>query len=98
MYGLAPPIANMCCRFCYQSEDNDPSPEYEEYLACSVCGDNGTLQRVSALNFIVDVTEWKNRGKATNDSKSRVQALTFVPAAHRQCARSAGSLASDEGT
>lgn len=29
---------------------------------------------------------------------SRVRALTFVPAAHRQCARDAGSLAADEGT
>ncbi|SMR50115.1 unnamed protein product [Zymoseptoria tritici ST99CH_3D1] len=44
------------CVFCQQTEDNDPSEDYEEYLACSVCGDN----------------------------------------AHRQCARTAGSLASDE--
>jgi hypothetical protein len=27
--------------YCNQDEENDPSPEYEEYLSCSVCGDNG---------------------------------------------------------
>ncbi|PWY87640.1 hypothetical protein BO70DRAFT_351123 [Aspergillus heteromorphus CBS 117.55] len=27
------------CIFCGQDEDNDPSEEYEEYLACAVCGD-----------------------------------------------------------
>ncbi|CAK4019938.1 histone acetyltransferase, MYST family [Lecanosticta acicola] len=49
------PDANRCV-FCEQGEEDDPSEEFEEYLACSVCGDN----------------------------------------AHRQCAREAGSLASDE--
>ncbi|WPH00262.1 Hypothetical protein R9X50_00308600 [Acrodontium crateriforme] len=44
------------CIFCGQDEEHDPSEEFEEYLACSVCGDNS----------------------------------------HRQCARDAGSLASDE--
>jgi len=28
-------------RYCKQDEDNDPSPEFEEYLSCAVCGDNG---------------------------------------------------------
>jgi hypothetical protein len=28
--------------YCNQDEMNDPSPDYEEYLACGVCGDNGT--------------------------------------------------------
>ena len=31
-------------RFCKQTEENDPSEEYEEYLACAVCGDNGKKQ------------------------------------------------------
>jgi histone acetyltransferase SAS3 len=31
------------CVFCDQDEDNDPSPDFEEYLACAVCGDNGRL-------------------------------------------------------
>lgn len=30
-------------RFCEQDEDHDPSVEFEEYLACAVCGDNGEL-------------------------------------------------------
>ncbi|EDU44990.1 histone acetyltransferase MYST2 [Pyrenophora tritici-repentis Pt-1C-BFP] len=28
------------CVYCRQDEDNDPSPEFEEYLSCAVCGDN----------------------------------------------------------
>lgn len=27
-------------RFCLQGEEHDPSEEYEEYMACTVCGDN----------------------------------------------------------
>ncbi len=30
-----------CTRFCQQDEENDPSEEFELYLACGVCGDNG---------------------------------------------------------
>lgn len=30
-------------RFCQQDEENDPSEEFELYLACDVCGDNGPL-------------------------------------------------------
>ncbi|PMD46265.1 hypothetical protein L207DRAFT_507180 [Hyaloscypha variabilis F] len=44
------------CIFCQQDEENDPSEEFELYLACGVCGDN----------------------------------------AHRQCARNADALKSDE--
>ena len=29
------------CVYCGQDEEHDPSEEFEEYLACSVCGDNG---------------------------------------------------------
>jgi len=32
------------CVFCGQSEENDPSEDFEEYLACAVCGDNGMLE------------------------------------------------------
>jgi len=30
-------------RFCGEDEEHDPSEEFEEYLACAVCGDNGKL-------------------------------------------------------
>lgn len=30
-----------CGRFCNEDEEHDPSEEYEEYLTCAVCGDNG---------------------------------------------------------
>lgn len=29
-------------RFCGQDEEHDPGEEFEEWLACAVCGDNGT--------------------------------------------------------
>ena len=28
-------------RFCKQDEEHDPSEDFEEYMACAVCGDNG---------------------------------------------------------
>jgi ethanolamine ammonia-lyase large subunit len=36
--------ANNEYSFCGESEDNDPNPEFEEYLSCAVCGDNGKLR------------------------------------------------------
>lgn len=84
-------------RFCGQSEEDDPSEEFEEYLACAVCGDNGEF------DFVLRIVKFTERRIAIRKYKwvfrnSRVRALTSVPAAHRQCARDAGSLASDEGT
>ncbi|KAL9115620.1 MAG: hypothetical protein Q9187_007225, partial [Circinaria calcarea] len=46
------------CVFCGQDEENDPCEEFEEYMACAVCGDNS----------------------------------------HRQCARDAKSLTTDDDT
>lgn len=83
----------MHCRFCNEDEEHDPSEEYEEYLACSVCGDNG--MSISAVTLNHEEKHAANRNISRN---SRVQALTSVPAAHRQCAREAASLAADEGT
>ncbi|KAG0648641.1 Histone acetyltransferase mst2 [Hyphodiscus hymeniophilus] len=31
------------CIFCQQDEENDPGEEFELYLACGICGDNGQL-------------------------------------------------------
>ena len=39
-----PDILTLTCllgSFCGQNEEDDPSEDYEEYLACSVCGDHG---------------------------------------------------------
>ncbi|KAI9758839.1 MAG: hypothetical protein M4579_002785 [Chaenotheca gracillima] len=32
------------CIYCGEDEENDPSEDYEEYLACAVCGDNSHRQ------------------------------------------------------
>jgi histone acetyltransferase SAS3 len=64
---------NLLLRFCHQDEEHDPSEDFEEYMACAVCGDN--------CKFFV--------------SASVDQADEAV--AHRQCARDADALKSDEG-
>lgn len=44
---VGPSDGNTICRsltfasFCHQDEDSDPSEEFEVYLSCAVCGDNG---------------------------------------------------------
>lgn len=35
------------CRFCGQDEEHDPGEEFEEWLACAVCGDNGMFPRLA---------------------------------------------------
>ncbi|KAF2812406.1 uncharacterized protein BDZ99DRAFT_439527 [Mytilinidion resinicola] len=37
------------CVFCGEDEEHDPGEEFEEYLACAVCGDNGALSSVPKL-------------------------------------------------
>ncbi|KAF2001868.1 hypothetical protein P154DRAFT_521348 [Amniculicola lignicola CBS 123094] len=50
------------CIFCGQDEENDPSPEFEEYLACAVCGDNAHRQcarDASTLSPDDSATQWR---------------------------------------
>jgi hypothetical protein len=35
--------------FCQQDEDHDPAEEYEEYLACAICGDHGACTLASRV-------------------------------------------------
>jgi histone acetyltransferase SAS3 len=37
------------CIFCQQDEENDPSEEFELYLSCGVCGDNGLFTSTISL-------------------------------------------------
>ncbi|KAL6707745.1 Histone acetyltransferase [Coniothyrium glycines] len=49
------------CTYCGQDEDNDPSPEFEEYLACAVCGDNAHRQCARNANTLSpedDASDW----------------------------------------
>lgn len=39
-----------CLSFCGQDEEHDPGEEFEEYLACCVCGDNGKLLRSPVMS------------------------------------------------
>ncbi|PYH96266.1 histone acetyltransferase [Aspergillus ellipticus CBS 707.79] len=45
------------CIFCGQDEDNDPSEEYEEYLACAVCGDHAHRQCAREQNALEDADD-----------------------------------------
>lgn len=57
------------CIFCQQDEDHDPSPEFEEYLACAVCGDNAHRQcarDADALESDEDAEKWRCPGCVSN--------------------------------
>ncbi|KAF1845386.1 uncharacterized protein K460DRAFT_366277 [Cucurbitaria berberidis CBS 394.84] len=52
----------MACTYCNKDEDNDPSPEFEEYLACVECGENAHRQCARAANTLSpddDVEHWR---------------------------------------
>ncbi|CAO2655877.1 Nn.00g046800.m01.CDS01 [Neocucurbitaria sp. VM-36] len=58
------------CIYCNQDEDNDPSPEFEEYLACVVCGDNAHRQCARDANTLSsddDVKHWRCTACIQND-------------------------------
>jgi hypothetical protein len=69
-------LFNELVRFCQQDEEHDPSEDFEEYLACAVCGDNCML-----ISF----------------KHSILSSKANIAVAHRQCARDAGALKSDDG-
>ncbi|KFX95643.1 hypothetical protein V490_03723, partial [Pseudogymnoascus sp. VKM F-3557] len=65
----AEPIDPNRCIFCHQDEEHDPSPEYEEYLACAVCGDNAHRQCArdsEALEADEDAAKWRCPGCVSN--------------------------------
>jgi len=42
-------------RFCGEDESNDPSEDFEEYLACASCGDNGEWNQIdNNIEFFFD--------------------------------------------
>lgn len=50
------------CTYCNQDENDDPSPEFEEYLSCVVCGDNAHQQCARdnhTLRADDDAKEWR---------------------------------------
>lgn len=68
-------------RYCEGDENEDPSEDFEEMLACSSCEDKCELKFTHKLDI------YNDRGLAD---------VAAVPAAHRQCAREANSLDSDD--
>ena len=35
--------------FCEEGEENDPSEDYEEYMACAVCGDHCKYETIMGM-------------------------------------------------
>ncbi|OAF63342.1 hypothetical protein VC83_00179 [Pseudogymnoascus destructans] len=65
----AEPIDPNRCIFCHQDEEHDPSPEFEECLACAVCGDNAHRQcarDAEALEADEDAAKWRCPGCVSN--------------------------------
>lgn len=58
------------CTYCNQDENDDPSPEFEEYLACVVCGDNAHQQCARdnhTLGPDDDAKQWRCTACIQND-------------------------------
>lgn len=64
----------MTARFCEQDELHDPGADFEEYLACAVCGDNGKCQVIQIGRSKQNMREVECEGM---QSRSRVQMLTL---------------------
>lgn len=58
------------CIYCNEDEENDPSPDYEEFLSCSVCGDNAHRQCARNANTLSrddDAQHWRCSSCIQND-------------------------------
>ncbi|KAL8993756.1 MAG: hypothetical protein Q9169_006102 [Polycauliona sp. 2 TL-2023] len=71
------------CVFCGQDEEHDPSEEFEEYMACAVCGDNSHRQCARDANSLSsndDAAKWTclacvNNGLEPDDDETELQSL-----------------------
>ncbi|EON69057.1 hypothetical protein W97_08370 [Coniosporium apollinis CBS 100218] len=64
------------CIFCGGKEEDDPSEEFEEYLACAVCGDNAHRQcarNASSLGASDDAERWRCTNCVENGLEADVQ-------------------------
>ncbi|KAL5115906.1 Histone acetyltransferase [Pleosporales sp. CAS-2024a] len=62
------------CIYCNQDEENDPSPDYEEYLACRVCGDNDVKRWRCSACIQNDLHDESN--EESHDEEEPPQSLT----------------------
>lgn len=72
-------------RFCGQDEENDPSEEFEVYLACTVCGDNAHQQcarNADSLGTDDGKTFVYGNSSAANESQNHLNGA--APAALRK--------------
>ncbi|KAL8947692.1 MAG: hypothetical protein Q9222_006060, partial [Ikaeria aurantiellina] len=70
------------CIFCGQDEEHDPSEEFEEYMACAVCGDNSHRQCARDANSLSsDDAKWRcptcveNALEPDHDNENELQSL-----------------------
>ncbi|POS87211.1 hypothetical protein EPUL_004051 [Erysiphe pulchra] len=72
-----------CCIYCHKDEENDPSEEFELYLACGICGDNAHRQCARNANALQtedgkyeclsnNLAPKKTTQQATSPSKRRI--------------------------
>ncbi|KAL8865269.1 MAG: hypothetical protein Q9174_006975, partial [Haloplaca sp. 1 TL-2023] len=79
------------CVFCGQDEEHDPSEEFEEYMACAVCGDN-------VFWYFEDYVARLSFEDLPDNLRNKYDYRANGYAAHRQCARDANTLSSDDDT
>ncbi|KAF9875978.1 moz sas family protein [Colletotrichum karsti] len=68
------------CMFCKQDEENDPAEEFEEYLACGVCGEN--CKEAGALKDPSSLPQWKCIECAAGDDEAANEPLDGVSQEH----------------
>src|ERR1700753_192661 len=59
-YSICRVCANIFVRFCGGNEENDPADEYEEYLACRMCGKTAHRQCARDDDAFKDERDGKN--------------------------------------
>lgn len=72
--------SNMHLRFCHQDEEHDPSEDFEEYLACAVCGDNCKLSSICFVFFCrIGLTTKQHIGNAPEMPVPSNQMTVILP-------------------
>ncbi|KAI9781901.1 MAG: hypothetical protein M1835_004157 [Candelina submexicana] len=85
-------VAPNSCIFCGEDEEHDPSEDFEEYLACAVCGDNCELKELFMNPRMEREAKAWTLSFGDLPPTLTIRRLTFHAVAHRQCARTASSL------
>ncbi|KAF2867024.1 hypothetical protein BDV95DRAFT_611302 [Massariosphaeria phaeospora] len=84
--GSARTDSNVCI-YCNEDEEHDPSPEFEEYLSCVVCGDNAHRQCARDANTLSpddDAKRWRCTACIQNGLEDEHESTTTTSVTRRR--------------